>query len=179
MSSSENTSMQPEDSSSSESQQAVVAGNAVVNRHTVTFDFATSYVSTSVVGGDGEEEEEEGGSGNSTWGEAPPPRRNIISFRNASFVAAANDKPGPLPATKEAIDGMPRIRVTEEEEGGECAICLGGIGVGCEIREMPCKHRKFHSGCIEKWLGRNRSCPLCRFMMPLDHFLKKKKKKTN
>ncbi|KAJ4832968.1 hypothetical protein Tsubulata_010141 [Turnera subulata] len=165
MSSSENTSMQEEDSSSSESQQEVAAGS-VVHRFRVTINWDTLHFYISEAGGDGEGEEE-----------APPRRTVNVLFRmsltdlevDGGDVVVANDKPGPLPATKEAIDGMPRIRVTVEEEGGECAICLGGIGVGCEIREMPCKHRKFHSGCIEKWLGRNGSCPLCRFMMPLDH----------
>ena len=32
---------------------------------------------------------------------------------------------------------------------------------------MPCKH-EFHSACIENWLRVRRSCPLCRFAMPLE-----------
>ncbi|CAK7348568.1 unnamed protein product [Dovyalis caffra] len=70
-----------------------------------------------------------------------------------------------LPASKEAIDAMPRITV--EEAGNDCAICLNEIGIGSELREMPCKH-SFHSGCIEHWLGIHGSCPVCRFLMPVD-----------
>ncbi|KAH0986392.1 hypothetical protein GBA52_013569 [Prunus armeniaca] len=31
---------------------------------------------------------------------------------------------------------------------------------------MPCKHR-FHSPCLETWLLKRASCPLCRSAMPI------------
>nr|DAD34894.1 TPA_asm: hypothetical protein HUJ06_005534 [Nelumbo nucifera] len=62
---------------------------------------------------------------------------------------------------------MPKVEITEEEGDGECAICLEGWEIGGEAREMPCKH-KYHSSCIEKWLGLHGSCPICRFKMPVD-----------
>lgn len=74
-------------------------------------------------------------------------------------------KPGVLPASKDSIQAMPRVVVTEE--GADCSICLEAYEVGGEAREMPCKHR-FHSGCIEKWLGIHGSCPICRFLMPAE-----------
>ncbi|KDP27158.1 hypothetical protein JCGZ_19857 [Jatropha curcas] len=76
------------------------------------------------------------------------------------------DKSGPLPASKESIDAMPRIIVTEDRVE-DCPICLDEMSIGGEIREMPCKHG-FHSGCIEKWLGIHGSCPICRFGMPVE-----------
>ncbi|KAF2313619.1 hypothetical protein GH714_012431 [Hevea brasiliensis] len=90
--------------------------------------------------------------------------------QSLSFIhvpaAAVSDKSGPLPASKASIDAMPRITVTEDCVK-DCAICLDEMSVGGVIREMPCKHG-FHSGCIEKWLGLHRSCPVCRFMMPTE-----------
>ncbi|KAB2610211.1 E3 ubiquitin-protein ligase RING1-like [Pyrus ussuriensis x Pyrus communis] len=76
-------------------------------------------------------------------------------FRQPSSAAVA--------ASKASIDAMPRVTVTEV--GADCAICMGDLEIGGEAREMPCKHR-FHSPCIEAWLCRRASCPLCRFSVP-------------
>lgn len=51
---------------------------------------------------------------------------------------------------------------TEEwktEYDDHCTICLEDLT--SKVREMPCKH-SFHSPCIESWLLRSESCPLCR-----------------
>ena len=40
----------------------------------------------------------------------------------------------------------------------ECSICLDVIEKN--YRELRCKH-KYHKACIEKWLERSTSCPLC------------------
>merc|ERR1712096_443776 len=47
-----------------------------------------------------------------------------------------------------------------------CSICLETMEKGNECRELRCKHM-FHCGSltcdgIDKWLGDNRECPLCR-----------------
>lgn len=82
-----------------------------------------------------------------------------------SVLQGLSGKPGALPASKDSIQAMPRVVVTEE--GADCSICLEAYEVGGEAREMPCKH-KFHSGCIEKWLGLHGSCPICRYAMPAE-----------
>ncbi|KAL5981200.1 hypothetical protein ACLOJK_029121 [Asimina triloba] len=74
-------------------------------------------------------------------------------------------KGGPPPASKASIKAMPAVQVSEE--GAECAICLEGMEVGEEAKEMPCKHR-YHGECIGKWLGLHGSCPVCRYRMPLE-----------
>ncbi|KAL3107108.1 hypothetical protein niasHT_019504 [Heterodera trifolii] len=51
----------------------------------------------------------------------------------------------------------------EEDEQLDCAICLGPIDYGTEVRPLPvCKH-KFHDECIELWIrGGHNACPFCR-----------------
>ncbi|XP_043724930.1 E3 ubiquitin-protein ligase MPSR1-like [Telopea speciosissima] len=86
--------------------------------------------------------------------------RNLESLLRDSL-----SKEGLPPASKASIEAMPKMEITQEDLDKECSICLEGWEIGEEAREMPCKHR-FHSSCIEKWLGMHGSCPLCRFKMP-------------
>ncbi|KAL6642253.1 hypothetical protein ACP70R_020434 [Stipagrostis hirtigluma subsp. patula] len=48
-----------------------------------------------------------------------------------------------------------------------CAICLEDFDDGEEVSVMPCaRGHEFHPGCITKWLGRSKTCPLCRHELP-------------
>ncbi|EPS70600.1 hypothetical protein M569_04161, partial [Genlisea aurea] len=47
-------------------------------------------------------------------------------------------------------------------EDAECCICLTPYDDGAELDALPCSHH-YHSGCIEKWLRMNATCPLCKF----------------
>ncbi|GMJ04134.1 hypothetical protein HRI_004082600 [Hibiscus trionum] len=94
------------------------------------------------------------------------PRRHFyVVFDIGDDEADGGSKLGQPPASKASIEAMPRIKV--KESGGDCSICLEEFEVGEEAREMPCKH-VFHSGCIEKWLQIHGSCPVCRFLMPVE-----------
>ena len=42
-----------------------------------------------------------------------------------------------------------------------CSICLEDYSHGQEIRTLPCCH-SFHAQCVDKWLAKNRSCPVCK-----------------
>ncbi|VFQ85973.1 unnamed protein product [Cuscuta campestris] len=47
-------------------------------------------------------------------------------------------------------------------EGGTCSVCLDDFSAGDLITPLtPCSH-SFHAGCIEIWLRKSRSCPVCR-----------------
>lgn len=41
-----------------------------------------------------------------------------------------------------------------------CAVCIADFCSGDLLRRLPCRHN-FHKGCIDKWLLRNKRCPLC------------------
>jgi E3 ubiquitin-protein ligase SIS3 len=54
---------------------------------------------------------------------------------------------------------MPRARA---DSGSECVICLTGLMEGDHARCLPgCSH-VFHRACIDLWLLRQTSCPLCK-----------------
>lgn len=44
----------------------------------------------------------------------------------------------------------------------ECAVCLSMLGDGEVIRILPNCNHSFHTDCIDKWLGTNSTCPICR-----------------
>ncbi|XP_051145864.1 E3 ubiquitin-protein ligase RHA2B-like [Andrographis paniculata] len=47
-------------------------------------------------------------------------------------------------------------------DGGDCAVCLCGVGDGEEIRGLKCGH-VFHRACLDRWIGCGHwTCPLCR-----------------
>lgn len=49
-----------------------------------------------------------------------------------------------------------------EPASGDCAVCLGALEGGQRVRKLPlCGHR-FHAHCVDQWLPRSATCPLCR-----------------
>lgn len=74
-------------------------------------------------------------------------------------------KDGLVPASRESIESMPTVTVAEQ--GFDCAICLLEFEIGEGAKQMPCNH-KFHAPCIDKWLGIQGSCPVCRHRMPVE-----------
>jgi len=43
-----------------------------------------------------------------------------------------------------------------------CCICMIAFKTSEDVRTLPCLHI-YHTKCIDKWLLRNRTCPICKF----------------
>jgi hypothetical protein len=43
----------------------------------------------------------------------------------------------------------------------ECSICIDTIRIDECIKDLPCKH-DFHTSCLNVWLDKQNTCPLCR-----------------
>eukprot|EP00419_Tripos_fusus_P005196 CAMPEP_0172677160 /NCGR_PEP_ID=MMETSP1074-20121228/14479_1 /TAXON_ID=2916 /ORGANISM="Ceratium fusus, Strain PA161109" /LENGTH=222 /DNA_ID=CAMNT_0013494945 /DNA_START=210 /DNA_END=879 /DNA_ORIENTATION=+ len=71
----------------------------------------------------------------------------------------------PRGATQEVIDSMPLVEFTPDlvqksNLESSCAVCLSEFEWGHMLRQLPCGHN-FHRMCIDRWLKRNKVCPLC------------------
>ena len=47
-----------------------------------------------------------------------------------------------------------------EDDDRRCSICLGEAEVGEQVRVLACRHH-FHRQCIDQWLLKKPTCPLC------------------
>jgi hypothetical protein len=71
---------------------------------------------------------------------------------------------GPPPASTRVLEELPDIASESKHTEVLCGIC------GEEIAEtrLPCGHA-FHKGtCVEPWLTRHCTCPVCRYELPTD-----------
>ncbi|XP_050769120.1 E3 ubiquitin-protein ligase Praja-2 [Gymnogyps californianus] len=72
------------------------------------------------------------------------------------------------PATKETIDCLPQIIVTDDHDGvGQeqcCTICCSEYVKDEIITELPC-HHLFHKPCVTLWLQKSGTCPVCRHVL--------------
>ncbi|WVZ74182.1 hypothetical protein U9M48_022395 [Paspalum notatum var. saurae] len=101
-----------------------------------------------------------------------PPLAAENQWRDAAAAAVSASAPlqhrrpefRPVPAVR-LDEALPVVRFAELSAcgGGDCAVCLCGIGAGDEVRRLGnCRHA-FHRACLDRWIAHDqRTCPLCR-----------------
>ena len=57
-----------------------------------------------------------------------------------------------------------QIRESSRKRGADtdCSICIEAYQDSDLLRRLPCLHL-FHQECIDRWLGINVRCPICKF----------------
>ncbi|KAJ8771065.1 hypothetical protein K2173_023390 [Erythroxylum novogranatense] len=81
---------------------------------------------------------------------------------NIFDIGGAKGLPG------DSVEKIPKITITTKnnvDTSGDkvsCSVCLQDFQLGETVRSLPHCHHMFHLPCIDKWLLRHASCPLCR-----------------
>lgn len=88
-----------------------------------------------------------------------------LAARMILLANGAAREPGRRGASAEEITEHSELRVFSQEmfpdaEDAKCVICLGEYELGDELRFLTCQHH-FHKECVDEWLKRQGSCPLC------------------
>ncbi|KAF8410371.1 hypothetical protein HHK36_002899 [Tetracentron sinense] len=77
------------------------------------------------------------------------------------------DTSGAKGLSGDSVERIPKIKITKNnvnssEERVSCSVCLQDFQLEETVRSLPHCHHMFHLPCIDEWLIRHASCPLCR-----------------
>uniref|UniRef100_A0A1J3DYV1 NEP1-interacting protein 2 n=2 Tax=Noccaea caerulescens TaxID=107243 RepID=A0A1J3DYV1_NOCCA len=71
--------------------------------------------------------------------------------------------------TGDLVEKIPKMTITgnnntdaSDNRGDSCSVCLQDFQLGETVRSLPHCHHMFHLPCIDNWLLRHGSCPMCR-----------------
>ncbi|XP_068667749.1 RING-H2 finger protein ATL66-like [Aristolochia californica] len=96
----------------------------------------------------------------------------IIGFMLNSHEHSVEARIGELPAKglprgldPRVIASLPFFLYNPEEEQGkeaQCSICLSDMEKNDKVRKLPLCQHCYHAECIDGWLVKDASCPMCR-----------------
>ncbi|VVB10113.1 unnamed protein product [Arabis nemorensis] len=76
------------------------------------------------------------------------------------------DTGGSKGLTGDLVDKIPKIKIKNNIDASgnkdSCSVCLQDFQLGETVRSLPHCHHMFHLPCIDNWLFRHGSCPMCR-----------------
>ncbi|AEC06675.1 unnamed protein product [Arabidopsis thaliana] len=78
------------------------------------------------------------------------------------------DTGGSKGLTGDLVEKIPKMTITgnnntdASENTDSCSVCLQDFQLGETVRSLPHCHHMFHLPCIDNWLLRHGSCPMCR-----------------
>ncbi|XWS70323.1 hypothetical protein CRYUN_Cryun03dG0038200 [Craigia yunnanensis] len=95
-------------------------------------------------------------------------RANLVddTIHHQNFHDPSQSGPKFSGVDKTIIESIPFYHFSalkRSKEGLECAVCISKFEDSDVLRLLPkCKHA-FHMNCIDQWLERHSTCPLCRY----------------
>ncbi|CAL0328890.1 unnamed protein product [Lupinus luteus] len=92
----------------------------------------------------------------------PRPRHAWIMM--AAFEEDFDEKRGQKLRALKKLPQLVNYRSHDDVEGNcdECTICLQDFQVGQFCQVLPVCSHSFHSDCIDQWLQKKLTCPICR-----------------
>lgn len=94
-------------------------------------------------------------------------RRRRDSFNTSQARTQLASRGFPSPVYEQGLSEsfrqkLPTVPFDASREDNQCAVCLGDYQLDEKLQELPvCKHL-FHVSCIDEWLAKNTTCPICR-----------------
>lgn len=106
---------------------------------------------------------------------SPAPDRNAAAAEGERNPAAISSSERFSGLDKTVVESLPFFRFSTlkgRKEGLECAVCLSRFADVEFLRMLPkCSHA-FHVACIDRWLEKHASCPLCRRRVGSDDLIR-------